>query len=857
MAKTENYIGVAMGLDVTDLKQGLSEANKKIQLANAQFKAAASGMDDWTKSTEGISAKTKQLAAVLGAQESKLAGLKAEYKKVAREQGENSDAAQKLRIQIYNQQAVVNKTQKEYDTFADKLDLAEQGLLDVDDAADKGTKAVKKFGDAAADGSKDAKDLGDSAKEGGKGLEGLKSVAGGVVGSIAAVGAAVVGVIGSFFALAESTREYREDMNKLQTGFQTAGFTAEQATETYKDFFAVLGEEDRSVEAVNHLAQLCDTQEELDKWTTIAAGVWGTFGDSLPIEGLTEAANETAKVGKVTGPLADALNWAGVSEDAFNASLEACNNEQERAQLITETLNGLYSEAAEKYRELNGDIMDAQRAQSELTDALAELGAIAEPIITTLKLAAADLLKVITPFVELIGDGLTLAFTDAGAGAALLAKGISGMLSTVIEKITEAVPTVLDVIAGMIPSLIGVIATAIPQIITAVVSVIPQITQALFNALPILVNCITQIITSLLTSLGVLLPQIVQQIIAILPVIIQSLINAIPQLLEAATQFLMAIVDAIPTLIESLLVALPGIIDTIISGLLEALPQLLEAAITLLMAIVDAFPVILDAIIENLPMILDAIINGVLDALPQLLEAAITLFFALIEASTEIKGELLRRMPEVIETILKSLRDALPKMFKTAKELLGQIASAIVDFVKGIPSKMGEIISAIVGGLKKGISDVSSIGSDIVKGLWEGISDMAGWIGEKIQSFGSNVLGEIKDFFGIASPSKLIEEEVGVNIGKAFVPSRPASLSKVKKQLSQFSGFVADNLGDIKTGLSLDAGGAVGGQIGRNTVVNAGLTVNYNGRLSRREIKQLENDNYTAIRTRLKAEGAI
>jgi hypothetical protein len=92
-------------------------------------------------------------------------------------------------------------------------------------------------------------------------------------------------------------------------------------------------------------------EKELAEWTTICEGVYATFGDSLPIEGLTEAANETAKVGQITGSLADALNWAGVSEDEFNAKLEACNTEAEREALIRETLIGLYDEAAANYEE--------------------------------------------------------------------------------------------------------------------------------------------------------------------------------------------------------------------------------------------------------------------------------------------------------------------------------------------------------------------------------------------------------------------------------------------------------------------------------------------------------------------------
>lgn len=181
---------------------------------------------------------------------------------------------------------------------------------------------------------------------------------------VSAIGSA----ISSFGNLAEETQEYREDIGKLETAWESAGKSTEVATELYKNFYSVLGETDRSVEAVNHLAKFVETEQDLATWTDICTGVWGTFGDSLPIEGLTEAANETAKVGDLTGVLADALNWAGVNEDEFQASLDACNTESERAALITETLNGLYKDAAENYRENNQSVIEARKATSDYTD---------------------------------------------------------------------------------------------------------------------------------------------------------------------------------------------------------------------------------------------------------------------------------------------------------------------------------------------------------------------------------------------------------------------------------------------------------------------------------------------------------
>ena len=125
-------------------------------------------------------------------------------------------------------------------------------------------------------------------------------------------GTALAGLATGFLATAETSQDFIEDMGKLDTAFTTSGHSAEVGKKTYQELVGVLGETDQAVEAANHLAKLTDNEKDLQAWTEICTGVYATFGDSLPIEGLTEAANETAKVGQVVGPLADALNWAGV-----------------------------------------------------------------------------------------------------------------------------------------------------------------------------------------------------------------------------------------------------------------------------------------------------------------------------------------------------------------------------------------------------------------------------------------------------------------------------------------------------------------------------------------------------------------
>lgn len=259
------------------------------------------------------------------------------------------------------------------------------GKVKIDVILDEGDAEKKLDGieGAAEDAGEGLKDMANGAEEGKKGLGAVDVAAGTLVANgITALLGGLKDMAVQMLSLADETREYREDMAKLDTAFTTAGYSTDTANEAYSSFYKILGESDRSVEAVNHLAELTKNEEELAKWSTIAAGVTAKFGDSLPIEGLTEAANETAKVGQVTGPLADALNWVGISEDEFNKKLEACNSEQERATLITNTLNNEYAAAAEEYNKLTANTQAARDATNNMEQAQAALGAAIEPVTT-------------------------------------------------------------------------------------------------------------------------------------------------------------------------------------------------------------------------------------------------------------------------------------------------------------------------------------------------------------------------------------------------------------------------------------------------------------------------------------------
>lgn len=188
-------------------------------------------------------------------------------------------------------------------------------------------------------------------------------------------GAASAGAVtAAFLAMDSATEDYRIAQGKLNTAYEAAGYSAETAATAYNEFYQILGDTDTATEASQLLSKLVQNEQDVTKWTRVAAGVSGTFGDSLPIEGLIEATNETAKVGKVTGVLADALNWVGISEDKMNERLERTSSEAERNRILLETLTGSYDDAADAFYRNNEQLVQSRKNQAALSATTAKLG---------------------------------------------------------------------------------------------------------------------------------------------------------------------------------------------------------------------------------------------------------------------------------------------------------------------------------------------------------------------------------------------------------------------------------------------------------------------------------------------------
>lgn len=556
-------------------------------------------------------------------------------------------------------------------------------------------------GDAAGDGLEQGLDQGSKsgADKAGANIESFGDKMKGVLAGIS-----VAALAASIGELVSVTNEFQEDMGKLSVAAQQNNVATDAANGAYRDMVGILGETDQSVEAVNHLFALCgENTQALSDWTNIASGVYATFGDSLPLEGLTEAANETAKVGQVTGPLADAINWAseaavqqGVAlsgnqaaidaynsaladgatqEDAFNAALAACNTEQERAQLITDTLNGVYAEAGAQYQQTNADVIAYRQSQSDLTAAMSSLGQAFMPIVTGLTDVATMLLSGVQPAVQWFVTNLPI-----------------------IAPILAGIVTTIGLLAVVLNA--STIATTAQTVATNAAAAAQGLLNMVMNANPI----------------------------ALIVTLIAGLVVAIIGLWNNSEAFRNFVTGAFQQIQQVAQV----VIDAIVNFFTVTVPNAIGVVI---------------GFFQNLWNSIVSVFNGALSTVSGFVSSVVSFFTVSVPNAVSNMLSAAGRIPGQIASFLGSA-------LSSAASFVGSFASSAIQAAS-------QFVSNIVSGLSGLAGRVMSVGSDIVHGIWSGISGAAGWLMNQISGFANNIVSGIKGFFGIASPSKVMSDEVG------------------------------------------------------------------------------------------------
>ena len=479
--------------------------------------------------------------------------------------------------------------------------------------------------------------------------EGIKNAAKKIAVGVASAGTALL-------ALGASTKDYRAEQAKLNSAFETAGASADTAKQVYNDLYRVLGESDVSVEAANHLAQLTTSQKDLSEWTTICQGIYATFGDSLPIEGLTEAANETAKTASVTGSLADALNWAGISEDEFNAQLAACNSEAEREQLIRETLIGTYNEAAAAYEKNAAEVLKQNEAQAKLQDSLAKLGAVVAPIVTIFTQFATEALAVVVPYIQQLAE-------QYGPQLKEVLQGIGEFIKPIGEFLMAHLPAIAT-IAGIIMGI-----AAAYKVVSAALTV--------YNTIKTAYTTITTIATAAQTAFAA------ANIAALAPILaVVAAIAAVVAIIVLCIKHWDKIKEAVSKAWDFIKEKTKAAVDAVVNFFTGMKDSILNKAEEIKSAVAEKFESIKNAISEKVQSAKEAVVNKfseIKTGISQKIQSAKT---AAVEGFSNMKSGVIEKVTGIVSGV---------------KTKFGEIKSGITEKIDGARDAVKNAIEKIKG----------------------------------------------------------------------------------------------------------------------------------------------------------------
>lgn len=408
----------------------------------------------------------------------------------------------------------------------------------------------------------------------------------------------------------------------------------------------------------------------------------------------------------------------------------------------------------------------------------------------------ADGLNIIT---EKIPDFVSAGFDLLGA----FGKGIIDNASTIFTSIGEVGDVLLekafDLISYMLDGLgsfdWGEAATKVMEYIRDFTS---KLASKLTEILPNLIPAVVQVIGELAQAITdpTTLVSLVQSAVQIVIAIAQGIMNAIPELLRMAPIILSNLVGAIIGALPTLLSAGVQIIVMLITGIVSAIPDLLAVIPRLMLAIVGGIVQGIVAIVETGKQLVDGFVQGIKNAWDGAVQTVVTFFTGFIDRIKALFGV---HSPSTVfadigNNLIQGLIDGISNMMGN----LGQKAQEIIDTFAELPGK------------------IVDIGRNIIEGLWDGMSNTTSWIKDKITGWVGDVMSFLKGLFGIASPSKVMRDLIGVNLGKGVAVGIENSLPMVEDALDDMSDLVSGPI--ISPIASI---GSAGGYANSASVLNA------------------------------------
>lgn len=592
---------------------------------------------------------------------------------------------------------------------------------------------------------------------------GLKVLAGSVAGIVAGFGVMTKSALDSFASLEQNIGGvetlFKDSAQKVidsaENAYKTAGLSANAYMETVTSFSASLLQSlgndtekaadyaDRAIIDMSDNANKMGTSMEMiqNAYQGFAKQNY-TMLDNLKL-GYGGTASEMYRL------LQDAANLNEEFASTAKFSMDSKGHLEANFADITEAIHIVQTEmgitgttAKEASETISGSIASAKGAFDNFLNGTGSPEALAESMVTAGKNVLKGLGEIVPRLLQTLPE----------VGKLIQENLVNSLSGDSMQKIVEAGKNaVMSLIDGMLAS--------VPTIIPVALNFVKLIADTVITNVPTLIQKGYELLSNLVDGFVKAIPEALPKILDFVQGIGDKLAEAAPILIQKGFELLQKLVEGIITAVPILISRVPEIISTFANIINDNFPTILMKGAQLLGQLVLGLIQSIPTLIANIPKIISAIVDTLMAF--QWLNLGRGIIKFLGDGIGAMKDFVVKKGFEILtglKNTLMNLPSTLANIGRTAVSGLGNAISAGISWVK---NAAGNIVSAIVNTIKSIPGEMLSIGKDIVKGLWNGISDMTGWVIDKIQGFGESVLGGIKDFFGIHSPSRVMRDEVG------------------------------------------------------------------------------------------------
>lgn len=725
-------------------KEKLSVLNAQYRAMSAQYTANNTKHKELVASYDAEKQKLAQIEATLGktspeyqAQAKVVANLARDVDKSSAAVNANEIAMSKMRTQMNNAQADINKTDAEIKSLSPDMD--------------KAGKSASELGEEAAKSGRQAQEASGGYTVFKNVLANLASA--GIQAAISGLrnlGAAVLNVgkqaieaysqqeqmIGGVETLYKGSAPIVEQY--ANNAFKTAGMSANQYMETVTGFSASL-------------------LQSLGGDTAKAA----EYGNRA----VTDMADNANKMG--TDMQSIQYAYQGFAKQNYtmldNLKLGYGGTKEEMKRLIQDA-----SKMTDVQKELGVTVDGSSMSFGNIVNAISVMQQHLGIAGTTSKEAATT--------IEGSMNSMKSAWQNLLAGMSSSSADMNGLIQNLVDSVSTFAGNIMPRIAPLINGMVQTAVQLLPQAVNMITS---QLLPLITAQVPNIVSGLSQVMQAIVAAL----PQIMSALTAALPQIVQALLTFLPQLIDAGMQMLTSLIQGITEALPTLIGMLPTIVQQVASVVLDNLPMIIQAGVQLLLALVNGIVEALPQLIQMLPGIVMQISNVLLNNLPLLVTAGIQILIALIRGITQAIPQLVAMLPQIVVKIVGTLSAHLPEILSAGLQMMVQLAAGIVRGIGNAVSGARNVVSSIVGALRKAPSMVLDIGKNIVSGLWQGIQNSVGWLRDKVSGWVHGIMQDIKGFFGIHSPSRLMRDEVGKYLAEGIGVGFEDEMSSVSKQM--------------------------------------------------------------------------